>query len=172
VQRRGDIQEVLLSIISANLVQYYFGHPFMEGTQLRFRHSPFFAGMSGVDYGLFGYIWMKARFQPQLGLQIDPGMVVIMVIYLFLCMTPLAEHIISRVANGDSRRRLARRHVAWFSPDPVECEILRMNRRASGRERHRRQERHQRHVIARLVEPAEAKTAEQQQRRHHQKKRP
>lgn len=103
-RRRGPFRYVSLVLVIAvvsNLVQYYFGHPVLVGSELKFIHLPFFGGMSGVDYGLFGYIWMKARFQPQLGLHIDPSTVVFMVVFLVLCMTPFAHFIIgSGVANG------------------------------------------------------------------------
>ncbi len=118
-RRRGPLRYLLLVFliaVASNLVQYYFGHPFLEGAELKFRRSPFFGDMSGVDYGLFGYIWMKSRFQPQLGLRIDPSMVVLMVVYLFFCMTPLAEYIIGRVANGAHVGGLLAGMVLGFVP--------------------------------------------------------
>ncbi len=92
---------VLVIAVVSNLAQYFFGNPVQVGGEWRFAHLPFFGGMSGVDYGLFGYIWMKARFQPELGLRIDPGTVVILMAWLILCMTPLVHSLIgSGVANG------------------------------------------------------------------------
>jgi GlpG protein len=44
--------------------------------------------MSGVDYGLFGYVWMKSRFDPGSGLFIHPTTVFLMMAWLLLCMTP------------------------------------------------------------------------------------
>lgn len=103
-RRRGPLRYlslVLIIAIFSNLVQYYFGHPLMAGGELKFIHLPFFGGMSGVNYGLFGYIWMKARFQPELGLHIDPSTVVFLMAWLLLCMTPLMHFFIgSGVANG------------------------------------------------------------------------
>jgi GlpG protein len=56
--------------------------------------------MSGVVYGLFGYVWMKARFQPELGLGIGPQTITILMIWFFLCMTPWFQSLIgSGVAN-------------------------------------------------------------------------
>lgn len=49
--------------------------------------GPFGAGMSGVVYGLFGYIWMKDRFQPGEGLALAPSTVSLMLVWLVLCMT-------------------------------------------------------------------------------------
>jgi GlpG protein len=103
-RRRGPrryLALVLVLAIVSNLVQYYFGQPILDGGELKWMRLPFFGGMSGVNYGLFGYIWMKARFQPELGLRIDPSTVVILMVFFFLCMTPLIGFIIgSGVANG------------------------------------------------------------------------
>ena len=56
--------------------------------------------MSGVVYGLFGYVWMKARFQPELGLAISPNTILFMMLWFFLCMTPWIHSLFgSGVAN-------------------------------------------------------------------------
>src|SRR5262249_48437129 len=98
-QRRGPLRYLLLVLVLAvlsNLVQYYFGHPVREGSELKWLHLPMFGGMSGVVYGLFGYIWMKARFQPEAGLHIHPNTVVYLVAWFFLCMTGW----VGPIANG------------------------------------------------------------------------
>lgn len=60
-----------------------------------------FGGMSGVVYGLFGFGWIKAAFDPASRLYMPPSTVVIMVVWLLLCMTPAAAHLTGygRVAN-------------------------------------------------------------------------
>jgi GlpG protein len=78
---------VLVLAIVSNLVQYYLGHPSWDGSVLRLYLLPNFGGMSGVVYGLFGYIWMKARFHPELGLRIQPSTVVYLMAWFFVCMT-------------------------------------------------------------------------------------
>ncbi len=51
-------------------------------------HGPSaFGGMSGVVYGLFGYVWVKGRFQPYLHLGIAQQSTMIMMAWLFICMT-------------------------------------------------------------------------------------
>lgn len=55
--------------------------------------SPFFGGMSGVVYGLFGYTWMKSTFDPQPQLYLSPVTVLILVGWLFLCMTPAIPNV-------------------------------------------------------------------------------
>lgn len=44
-----------------------------------------FGGMSGVNYGLFGYIWIKSIFDPGDGLYIDQINVVILMAWFFIC---------------------------------------------------------------------------------------
>lgn len=58
----------------ANLGQYFFS-------------GPYFGGMSGVVYGLFGYVWMKAKFDPASGIVLHPRNVQLMVGWFFICLT-------------------------------------------------------------------------------------
>ena len=44
-------------------------------------------GMSGVVYGLFGYIWMKSRFDPGAGLFVDRQTVLLMLVWAVFCTT-------------------------------------------------------------------------------------
>jgi GlpG protein len=101
---RGPVRYLLLVLVLAvvsNLVQYFLGHPSWDGSALRLYRHPNFGGMSGVVYGLLGYIWMKARFHPQLGLHIQPNTVIFLMVWLVLCMTPAVEFIFgSSTANG------------------------------------------------------------------------
>jgi GlpG protein len=70
--RRGTTQLLLLVVVigvSSNLAQY-------------FQSGPAFGGMSGVVYGLLGYIWMKGRFDPGSGLFLHQSTVTMMLIWL------------------------------------------------------------------------------------------
>lgn len=58
--------------------------------------GPTFGGISGVVFGLFGFAWMKSRFDPAAGIYIDPGTVTMMLIFLVLCMTGM----LGRIANA------------------------------------------------------------------------
>jgi GlpG protein len=49
--------------------------------------GPSFGGMSGVLYGLFGYLWMKSRYDPGSGFTVDANMVMWLMIWLVVCMT-------------------------------------------------------------------------------------
>jgi len=64
----------LLFAIFGNLAQYYFSHPL-------------FGGMSGVVYGLFGYVWMKSVYEPWSGFFMQPVNVFIMVAWFLLGLT-------------------------------------------------------------------------------------
>jgi len=80
---RMGLLVVVIGVVS-NLGQY-----FLTG-------SPLFYGMSGVVYGLLGYVWIKGKFDPSSGLYLHPHTVAMMLIWFVLCMTPL----VPRIANG------------------------------------------------------------------------
>ena len=63
---------VILLAVASNLSQYLYS-------------GPNFGGMSGVIYGLFGYVWIKCRFDPADGFQLDPTVAIIMFGFFFLC---------------------------------------------------------------------------------------
>ena len=69
---------VLVLVIAAvsNLSQYFWG-------------GPMFGGMSGVVYGLFGYIWIRGKIDPGSGLIMDPRNAGMMIIWLLFCFTGL-----------------------------------------------------------------------------------
>jgi GlpG protein len=67
---------VLSTAVASNLVQYAWS-------------GPGFGGMSGVVYALFGYVWMKGKFQPQEGMAVGQQTVLIMLVWLVACMTGL-----------------------------------------------------------------------------------
>jgi GlpG protein len=48
--------------------------------------GPAFGGMSGVDFGLIGYIWMKGKTQPQHGLALPQQQVVMSMLWMLLCI--------------------------------------------------------------------------------------
>jgi len=77
-----------------------------------------FGGLSGVIYGVFAYSWMKGRYEPRLGLSVDPGTVTLMLAWFVLCLSG-ATH--PSVANGAHTGGLlaglvlGRMPTRWFS---------------------------------------------------------
>jgi GlpG protein len=83
-ERRGTWRlgaMVLVLAIVSNVAQYEFSH------------SARFGGMSGVAYGLFGYLWMKTLFDPKAGFYLDATMVAMMLIWFVLGLTGQIENI-------------------------------------------------------------------------------
>jgi len=60
--------------ILSNLGEYFFSRPF-------------FGGMSGVVYGMLGFLWMKSKFDPGCGLRLSKQTIVMMIAWFFICMT-------------------------------------------------------------------------------------
>jgi GlpG protein len=57
--------------------------------------TPQFGGMSGVLYGLFGYIWIRSLCDPSSGLVLSSSTVGMMLVWFFLCLV----NVIPNVAN-------------------------------------------------------------------------
>jgi GlpG protein len=74
---------VLALAAVSNLVQYFWG-------------GPDFGGMSGVVYGLFGYVWIRGKLDPGSGLIMDRTNASMMIIWLVFCFTGL----VGPIANG------------------------------------------------------------------------
>jgi GlpG protein len=78
-QRHGSLAMiglVLLAQVPSGLGQYLAS-------------GPSFGGMSGVVYGLFGFVWMQARYNPARGYRLETESVVLMMIWFVLCLTGL-----------------------------------------------------------------------------------
>jgi len=58
--------------------------------------GPGFGGMSGVVYGLIGYIWVRGKFDPASGLFLHSSTVTMAVIWFVLCLV----RVIPNMANG------------------------------------------------------------------------
>lgn len=74
---------VLVLGVGSNLSQYFYA-------------GPDFGGMSGVLYGLMGYIWLRGHTDPASGLFLPPTSIVVMLVWFFLCLFNVIQH----VANG------------------------------------------------------------------------
>lgn len=51
--------------------------------------GPLFGGMSGVVFGLLGYVWMQGKFNPASNLHLQSQTVRLMIIWFFVCLTGL-----------------------------------------------------------------------------------
>ena len=80
---------VLVLVIAAcsNMGQFWFA-------------GPVFGGMSGVVYGLLGYIWMRGKFDPASGLYLHPSTVMMMIIWFFACFTPIVPNVANAAHAG------------------------------------------------------------------------
>ena len=80
---------VLLTGVGSNLGQYLW-----EGPSL-------FGGMSGVLYGLLGYLWIRHKVHPQPELALPPGIVGFLLAWLVICMTGIVDLLMGgRIANA------------------------------------------------------------------------
>jgi GlpG protein len=79
---------VLFLAAFSNMGQYFFSDLSVQDWSIVIpARSPVFGGMSGVVYGLFGYIWMRMVYQPGCGLILRPSTIMILMIWFFLCFT-------------------------------------------------------------------------------------
>ena len=67
---------ILFAAVLSNLGQYLLS-------------GPNFGGMSGVNYGLFGYLWIRGNRDPSFGLQLDQGTITMLLIWFAICFTGL-----------------------------------------------------------------------------------
>lgn len=70
----GMLQKILILGILSNLAQFFAG-------------GPAFGGMSGVVFGLLGYIWMRGRLDLTCGLYVNSQTMMMMTFWFFLCLT-------------------------------------------------------------------------------------
>ncbi|WP_375666517.1 rhomboid family intramembrane serine protease [Stutzerimonas kunmingensis] len=69
----------LLFGLVSNFAQYLFGGPGI------------FGGLSGVLYGLLGHCWLYQKLAPNEAYRLPPGVVVLMLVWLVICLTGIIE---------------------------------------------------------------------------------
>jgi len=87
--KKGTVYLIILVLalaILSNLGQYFVS-------------GPLFGGMSGVVYGLLGYLWMKTKFDPQSGMFLSQTTVIFMIVWFFICLTGMVGNI-ANTAHG------------------------------------------------------------------------
>ena len=84
IEQRQSSQRmvVLVLIISflSNLAQFFWS-------------GPIFGGMSGVVYGLLGYVWAQGKFNPRSGLGLDKNITLMMLVWFIVCWLGLVGNI-------------------------------------------------------------------------------
>jgi GlpG protein len=79
-QRQGPWSLLWLTLLFglvSNVAQFAFAGPSL------------FGGLSGVLYGLLGYCWIYQRLAPTPAYQLPPGVLVMMLVWLLLCLSGL-----------------------------------------------------------------------------------
>ncbi|QQR90927.1 MAG: rhomboid family intramembrane serine protease [Myxococcales bacterium] len=61
--------------------------------------NPLFGGMSGIVYGLLGYLWIRGKYDPSYGIRLNPQIVMFMLGWFVLCLTGLVGHV-ANVVHG------------------------------------------------------------------------
>lgn len=82
-QRQSSQRMIILVIVIAllsNLSQFFWS-------------GPIFGGMSGVVYGLLGYVWAQGKFNIRSGLHLDKNITVMMLIWFIVCWSGLVGNI-------------------------------------------------------------------------------
>jgi GlpG protein len=79
----GQIEQVKGRLALLLLV---LGSAALSNAAQNLTNGPNFGGMSGVNYALFGFIWMRQRFRPLEGLGLGPNTVPLMLGWLVVCM--------------------------------------------------------------------------------------
>ena len=80
--RQGPLMLFLLTLLfslAANFAQYLHAGPSL------------FGGLSGVLYGLLGHCWIFQRLAPTPAYRLPPGVLVMMLAWLLICMTGIFE---------------------------------------------------------------------------------
>ena len=98
LERRRGIAELaalwLVCAVVSDVAQYLLPDLFTVPMARGGGDGPFL-GMSGVVYGLFGYAWMRGRYDPASGMVLHPQTVMMLLIWLVIC----AFNLLGPIAN-------------------------------------------------------------------------
>ena len=80
---------LLVMAVGSNMAQYWWGGPSL------------FGGLSGVVYGLLGYLWIRHKISPHPLTQLPAGIIGFMLVWLFICMSGVIDTLMAgSVANA------------------------------------------------------------------------
>ena len=94
--RRGTLRLALMVLaiaVFSNVAQY------LATRTLQPTQAPFFLGISGVVYGLFGYMWMKTVRDPANGYALTRQTIIMFMIILVLGFAGVFEQLGIHIAN-------------------------------------------------------------------------
>jgi len=84
--RRHIVGLILITSLGANIPQYLIS-------------GPLFGGLSGVVYGVLGYVWLVNQWRPRF--QFPPALMTVAVVWLLIGFTPLTQVLIgANMANA------------------------------------------------------------------------
>ena len=92
IERRYDWKRLLMLVLLSSTIPNFVQCTVPEAWQGIAPHlsgdylMTSLGGMSGVVYGLFGYVWIKATYDPKFGFRIPQSSIIIMMVWLFGCM--------------------------------------------------------------------------------------
>ncbi|WP_152051185.1 rhomboid family intramembrane serine protease [Tautonia marina] len=93
-RRMGEYVSLLLvAAVLSDMAQFFLPDLFTVPSA-RGPNAPF-VGMSGVLYALFGYAWMRGKYDPDSGLQLHPQTVILLLAWLVIC----AFNLLGPIAN-------------------------------------------------------------------------
>ena len=78
---------IVACAVISNLTQYWWD-------------GPVFGGMSGVNYALFGFLWIRGKYDRRAQWQINPSTVQMMLLWFVVCFTPLVPHVANAAHFG------------------------------------------------------------------------
>jgi GlpG protein len=81
------------------LLGFFFATAIASNVAQFIAAGPYHGGMSGVVYGLFGYVWMQGRYNPASNMKLQKHIVVMMVAWFFLCLSGAVGNI-GNAAHG------------------------------------------------------------------------
>ncbi len=83
------LQVILITALASNITQYLWDGPSL------------FGGLSGVVYGLLGYLWIRHKLSPHPATRLPPGILGFMLFWLLICMSGVVSALLgSGVANA------------------------------------------------------------------------
>jgi len=84
---------VVLTAVISNLAEYYVQFGVNVRDLISLQPNPLFGGMSGVLYGLFGYLWMRSLASDRPVRALAPQFVTIMLVWLVICILGLMGNV-------------------------------------------------------------------------------